>query len=129
MSGSGCGCVAIKAHAGRFGDMRRMEEQVKQKRTIKAGKEPLSREEKLNQYGSIGRWFQTICFIHVPVVGFIYMLVLAIRKSTPPVKKDFAKAYLLYRILVLLLAVALLFVLYRIGLDLIDGLLSFAKMK
>lgn len=102
---------------------------MKQKRIIKGKRESLSWEEKLKQYGRVGKWFQTICFIHVPVVGVFYMLVLAIRKSTPPVKKDFAKAYLLYRILVLLLAFALLFVLYRIGLDLIDSLLRFAKIR
>lgn len=102
---------------------------MKQNRMKKRGRESLSKEEKLKQYGRVGKWFQTICFIHVPVVGFFYMLVLAIRKSTPAVKKDFARAYLLYRILVLILALAVLFVLYRIGLDLIDGLLSYAKIK
>ena len=102
---------------------------MKQNRIKKGGRESLSREEKLKQYGRIGRWFQTICFIHVPVVGYFYMIVLAVRKNTPPAKKDFAKAYLLYRILVLILAFAILFVLYQIGLDLVDGLLKYAKLK
>lgn len=85
-------------------------------------------KEQLKKYGRIGKWFQTICFMNVPVVGFFYMLVLAVRKKTPAVRKDFAKAYLLYRVLVLLLAFTILFVLYKIGLDLVDGILKYAKI-
>lgn len=129
MDVSGNGRFSMKACAGIFGSMKRMEEQVKQKRKIKAGRESLSREERLKQLGRTGRWFQTICFIHVPVVGFFYLLVLAIRKNTPDVKKDFARAYLLYRILVLILALVVLLALYRVGLDFIDGLLRYAKIR
>ena len=129
MAVGGNGRFSDKACAGMLDGIKRMEGRVKQKHAAERGRESLSREEKIKQYGRVDKWFQTICFIHVPVVGFFYMLVLAIRKSTPAVKKDFAKAYLLYRILVLLLAFALLFVLYRIGLDLIDGLLRFARIR
>ena len=125
----GQGRFSVKASVGKFGGIKRTEEQARQKPAAKGKRESISREEKLKQYGRVGKWFQTICFIHVPVVGFFYMLVLAIRKSTPAVKRDFARAYLLYRILVLILAFALLFVLYRIGLDLIDGLLRLAKIR
>lgn len=92
------------------------------------GREKLSREEKLKQYGRMGKWFQTICFMHVPVVGFIYMLVMALKKDTPAARRDFAKAYLLYRILVLILAFTILFVLYKIGLNFVDELLKYAKI-
>lgn len=125
----GKGRFSVRASGGFFEDIKRTEGKVKQKPTLKGKQDSISREEKIKQYGRVGKWFQTICFIHVPVVGFFYMLVLAIRKSTPAVKKDFARAYLLYRILVLILAFALLFVLYRIGLDLIDGLLRLAKIR
>ena len=88
----------------------------------------ISRQERLRQYGRIGKWFQTICFLHVPVVGFIYMLVQALGKRTPPARKDFAKAYLLYRILVLFLACMILYTFYRMGLDLVDQLLDLVKV-
>lgn len=100
---------------------------MKRNRIKKGGRESFLRGEKIKQYGRIGKWFQTICFSHVPIVGFFYMLVLAIRKNTPAAEKDFAKAYLLYRILVLILAFAILYVLYQIGLDLVDGLLKYVK--
>ena len=85
-------------------------------------------KEQLKKYGRIGKWFQTICFMNVPVVGFFYMLVLAVRKKTPTARKDFAKAYLLYRVLVLFLALTILFLLYKIGLDFVDGILKYAKL-
>lgn len=101
---------------------------VEQNQRDTRGREKLSQEEKIKRYGRIGKWFQTICFMNVPVVGFFYMLVMALRKNTPAARKDFAKAYLLYRILVLFLAVTILFVLYKIGLNFVDELLKYAKI-
>jgi cation transporter-like permease len=86
-------------------------------------------EDRIKRYSEIGEWFQTICWIKIPVFGFIYMLVLAIRKNTPKQKKSFAIAYLLYRILVLLLAFTILFVLYRIGLSFVDEILQYAGVS
>ncbi len=54
------------------------------------------------------------------------MLILAIRKKTPPYKKSFAVAYILYRILVMTLAVIILFILYKVGLSFIDEILKYA---
>ena len=100
---------------------------MKQNQIKKKERVSLSREEKLKRYGSIGKWFQTICFINVPVVGFFYLLVLAVRRKTPADRKDFARAYLLYRVLVFVLAVTVLFVLYKIGVGFLDGILQYAK--
>lgn len=83
-------------------------------------------EEKLRNYGRVGQWFLTLCWMNIPVFGFFYMLVLAIRKKTPPQKKSFAIAYILYRMLVLLLAGTILFVLYRVGLSFIEEILRYA---
>lgn len=80
---------------------------------------------KLQYYGEIGQWFQTLCWIKIPVFGFFYALVLALRKKTPLRRKSFAIAYLLYRILVLLLAVTILYVLYKIGLGFVDEILRY----
>lgn len=85
------------------------------------------REEKIKKAGSVGSWFQTCCYINIPIVGFIYVLVLAFRKNTPEEKKYFAKGYLLYKVMVWLLAIVLLYCLYKLGLDFIDGMLSFIK--
>jgi len=81
---------------------------------------------RLQRYGKVGEWFQVLCVTKVPIIGFIYMLVLAIRKKTPPYKKSYAIAYLLYRILVLALAVTILFILYKVGLGFVDEILKYA---
>lgn len=90
------------------------------------GRQLTEAEERIRSFGRVGQWFQTLCWMNIPVFGFFYMLVLAIRKKTPPQKKSFAIAYILYRILVLLLAVTILFVLYKIGLSFIDEILRYA---
>lgn len=88
----------------------------------------LTKDEKVSWYGRVGQWFQLLCLTHIPVFGFFYMLVTAIRKKTPPQKKSFAMAYVLYRLLVLLLAVTILFIFYRVGLSFLDELLKYAGM-
>lgn len=75
-------------------------------------------------YVPVSQWFLSICWIKIPIVGFIYALFLALYKKTPYDKKNFARGYLLYRLLVLLLAFTVLYVLYKIGLDFVDQLLS-----
>lgn len=86
----------------------------------------LTKEEKVSWYGKVGQWFQVLCLMHIPVFGFFYMLVVALKKKTPPQKKSFAMAYVLYRILVLLLACTIIFVIYRVGLSFVDELLKYA---
>lgn len=88
----------------------------------------LTKEEKVSWYGRVGQWFQLLCLTHIPVFGFFYMLVTAFRKNTPPQKKSFAMAYVLYRLLVLLLAITILFIFYRVGLSFLDELLKYAGM-
>lgn len=83
-------------------------------------------EERLRSFGRVGQWFQILCFMHIPVFGFFYMLVTAIRKKTPPQKKSFAIAYILYRILVLFLAAVILFILYKVGLSFVEEILRYA---
>jgi hypothetical protein len=83
-------------------------------------------EERLRNFGRVGQWFQLLCFMHIPVFGFFYMLVMAVRKKTPPQKKSFARAYILYRILVLFLAVTILFVIYKVGLSFVEEILRYA---
>lgn len=76
---------------------------------------------------SVSEWFLSVCWIKIPVIGFIYVLVLALSKKTHPAKKNFARGYLIYRCLVLILSVTVLYVLYQIGLNFIDQMLSFVK--
>lgn len=81
---------------------------------------------RLQRYGKVGEWFQVLCITKVPIIGFIYILVLAVRKKTPPYKKSYAIAYILYRILVLALAITILYILYKVGLGFVDEILKYA---
>lgn len=84
-------------------------------------------EAKLETWGRMGSWFQTFCWMHIPIIGFWYMLVLALRKKTPKEKKAFARAYVLYRILVLILACTILYIFYQMGLSFVEQILSYIE--
>lgn len=75
----------------------------------------------------IGRWFQTICWINIPVIGFLYLLVLLISRNTSKHRKDFILGYLLYKLLVWILAILLVFGLYKMGINFIDGMLNYVE--
>lgn len=76
---------------------------------------------------SVSQWFVSICWLKIPFIGFIYAVILALRGNTPADKKNFARGYLLYRILVLALSLTVLYVLYQTGLSFIEELLSFVR--
>ncbi len=73
------------------------------------------------------QWFLSICWLKIPVFGILYALVLAFVPGTDRTKKNFARGYLLYQILVLILAVTVAYVIYTLGLDLVDQVLSFVS--
>lgn len=79
----------------------------------------------IQKWGNIGQWFQTICWMHIPIIGFWYLVIMAIRRKTPKEKKAFAKAYILFRILVLTLALTILYIFYRMGLSFVEQILSY----
>lgn len=85
------------------------------------------KNERIEKIGRAGGWFQTICYMNIPIIGFIYVLVLAFSKKTSEERKDFARGYLIYKVLVWILAIALLYCLYKLGLGFVDGILSFIK--
>lgn len=85
------------------------------------------KNERIEKIGKAGGWFQTICYMNIPIIGFIYVLVLAFSKKTSEERKDFARGYLIYKVLVWILAIVLLYCLYKIGLGFVDGMLSFIK--
>lgn len=119
------------------------DEEKKQSRKFGAGKKPKEtdlqeteepkqetdlteqREEQIRHWGAVGQWFQTFCWMHIPIFGFWYMVVLAIRKKTPEEKRTFARGYVLYRILVFILALTIIYVFYRMGLSFIEQILAY----
>ncbi len=97
------------------------------KKVAEDRKKVRQKRERLKRFGEAGQWFQTICWINIPIIGFLYIIKLAVSKKTPPEKQNFARGYLIYRILVFILAITVLYCLYRLGLGFIDGMLDFVK--
>ena len=83
--------------------------------------------ESMTNYASVSQWFLSICWLNIPVIGLIYALILAINPKTPYDKKNFARGYLLYQILVLFLSFTIMYVLYQVGLSFIEEMLSYVK--
>lgn len=84
--------------------------------------------ERLRHWGKVGHWFQTFCWMHIPIFGFWYMVVMALRKKNSEERRAFAKAYVLYRFLVFLLAITILYVLYQMGLSFLEQILSYVDL-
>lgn len=83
--------------------------------------------ENATEYVSSSQWFLSICWLHIPVIGFIYALILAVNPKTPKEKKNFSRGYLLYQILVLALSITLMYVVYQVGLSFIEEMLSYVR--
>lgn len=79
------------------------------------------------EYVSATQWFLSICWLKIPIIGFLYALLLALSRKAPCEKRNFARGYLLYRILVMILSLTVMYALYRVGLDLVDQLLSYVR--
>lgn len=72
-------------------------------------------------------WFVTFMCMNIPVIGWIYLLILAFGPSKGP-RRDFAKAYLLYKLVFLLLSLAIIAVALHYGLLFLDKLLAYMEM-
>lgn len=73
------------------------------------------------------KWFLTFMYMNIPVIGWIYLLVKAFgRKNTQ--LKDFARAYLLYKLVFLLVALIILGLAVYVGLGILDELLAYMEM-
>lgn len=72
-------------------------------------------------------WFFTFMCMNIPVVGWIYLLRLAFGKKDNQLR-DFAKAYLLYKLVFLVISLVILGILIYIGLDAADKILAYMEM-
>ena len=58
---------------------------------------------------SVGSWMLTLLLCGIPLVGFIYLLVLAFGSSAAPSKRNFARAVFVWQIIALVASVILYF--------------------
>lgn len=75
----------------------------------------------------IHRWFFTFMCMNIPIAGWIYLFYLAFNKKTTD-RRDFARAYLFYKFIFLLVSAVILGILIYIGMGLLDQLLAYMEM-
>lgn len=75
----------------------------------------------------IRHWFVTLMCMNLPIIGWIYLIILACGRCKDS-RKDFAKAYLLYKLVFLLLSLAILAVALHYGLEILDKVLAYMDM-
>ena len=54
---------------------------------------------------SVGGWMLTFFLLGIPVVGFIYLLVLALGSGGSPAKRTFARAAFLWQIIIFVVVI------------------------
>ena len=84
-------------------------------------------EEAYIRRSSIQSWFNTFMIMNIPIIGWIYLLILALKKNSDQ-RKDFARAYLVYKLVFFLVALGILIVLMYSGMEVIDRLLRYMNM-
>lgn len=72
-------------------------------------------------------WFFTFMCMNIPVAGWIYLLYLAFNKKHTD-RRYFARAYLFYKLLFLLISAVILGILLYFGLQLLDRVLAYMEM-
>jgi hypothetical protein len=104
-------------------------EEAKKEALIQEEAEKIARDEnpETKAFASLAKWFVTICICQIPIVGFIYLLCLALFPSVDRGRKNFARAFLIYGLLVLLVAALVVYIIYALGTDFLDNILSYVK--
>ncbi len=72
-------------------------------------------------------WFFTFMCMNIPIAGWIYLLYLAFNKKKTG-RRSFARAYLFYKLIFLLISALILGILIYIGLGFLDQLLAYMEM-
>ena len=76
---------------------------------------------------SVRSWFYTFMCMNMPVVGWFYLFHEA-KHEEDPHRKEFARAYLFYKLVFFIAGLVVLLILLWIGLGLLDQLLAYMEM-
>lgn len=87
---------------------------------LEGGKEERERD-------SIHNWFFTLMCMDIPIVGFIYLCYLGFNKKNMD-RRNFARAYLIYKVLFLIISAIIMAILVKIGMKALDMLLAYMEM-
>jgi len=72
---------------------------------------------------TMSNWFTTFMFMNVPIFGLLYLLFIAIF-SHQPLKKDFARAYLVYQLIFTGIAIIAVLIMCYFGVEMLDNALK-----
>lgn len=75
----------------------------------------------------VHRWFFTFMCMNIPLVGWIYLFYLAFNKRVTD-RRDFARAYLFYKLVFLIVSAVILGILLYIGIQVLDQVLAYMEM-
>lgn len=75
----------------------------------------------------IHRWFFTFMCMNIPIAGWIYLFYLAFSKKVTD-RRDFARAYLFYKLIFFVISAVILGILIYIGMGFLDQLLAYMEM-
>lgn len=103
----------------------------------KAGKEKKPSWRQLEVYSTVAGpgyirrspiqcWFNTFMIMNIPIIGWIYLLILALTKKNQ--RKDFARAYLVYKLVFFLIALAIIALILYSSMGMADQLLQYINM-
>ena len=76
---------------------------------------------------SVRSWFFTFMCMNMPIVGWFYLFHKA-RYEEDPARKEFARAYLFYKLVFFIAGAVVLLILIWIGLGLLDQLRAYMEM-
>ena len=76
---------------------------------------------------SVRSWFFTFMCMNMPIVGWFYLFHKT-RYEEDPARKEFARAYLFYKLVFFIAGAVVLLILIWIGLGLLDQLLAYMEM-
>lgn len=73
------------------------------------------------------KWFTTLTYIGIPIIGFIYLIILS-KSKKDPIKRDFAKAYIKFKLLHFTTMLIILIIAIYIAIPYIDKLLAYMDL-
>lgn len=113
--------------AASFSDEDLADEAASHSQEYRISETEVSEEVKPNESSQVHHWFFTFMCMNLPIIGWIYLLYLAFNKKYTD-RRSFARAYLFYKLIFLIISILILGILVYIGLDLLDTLLAYMEM-
>jgi hypothetical protein len=113
-----------EAEAGEEPGIRQEEEQQSVKKIRRKAPEVM---EATRGQSQVSDWFFTFMCMNIPVIGWIYLMYLAFNRRHTD-RRNFARAYLFYKLVFLTVALIIILLLGAAALNLLDQLLAYMQM-